>query len=51
MCRRNQLLGIGLLGLGLGLLIGCQTQAIFWCSFIGVAAMALGVVLLQRVKA
>lgn len=50
MCRKNRLIGVGLLGFGAGLLIACHVESIFWCSLFGIAALLVGVFLLQRTK-
>ena len=51
MCRRNQLLGMFLVGLGVGLLVACRVSSIFWCSCFGLAALLFGCTLLQRIRA
>ena len=48
MCRKNQLMGVSLLGLGVGLLLGCMVESAFWCSCFGVCAVVVGVCLLQK---
>ena len=50
MCRRNQLIGIALAGIGVGLLLGCHVESVFWCSIFGIAAVVVGLFLLQRSK-
>ena len=47
MCRRNQLLGVFLLGLGVGLLVACRVSSVFWCSCFGIAGALAGFFLLQ----
>lgn len=48
MCRRNQLLGLGLLVFGLGLLVGCWFEGEFVRNCIGVGCCAGGVLFLQK---
>lgn len=48
MCRRNLLLGLGLLAFGLGLLAGCWLESEFVRNCIGVGLLATGVLILQR---
>ncbi len=48
MCRKNQLLGVFLIGLGVGLVIACRSASAFWCSCLGFGAVALGVCVLQK---
>lgn len=50
MCRRNQLIRVALIGLGAGLLVGCQVESVFWCSIFGVAAIVAGVCMKQGTK-
>ena len=50
MCRRNQLLGVSLLGFGVGLIIACRVESIFWCTCFGLGALLLGVAILQKGK-
>ena len=50
MCRRNQLLGLLLVGFGVGLLVACRISAVFWCSCFGLGAVVIGVALLQKIK-
>ncbi len=51
MCRRNQLLGVLLVGLGIGLSVACRVQSVFWCTCFGLGALALGVCMLQKGRA
>lgn len=51
MCRRNQLLGMFLAGLGVGLLIACRVESVFWCSCFGLGGLFLAFVLLQKIRA
>lgn len=48
MCRRNQLLGIGLLVFGLGLLVACWFESEFVRNCFGVILIAAGVLILQK---
>jgi len=48
MCRRNQLQGVALVGLGLGLLVGCMIEGTFWCCALGIGAVLLGLVQCQK---
>lgn len=48
MCRRNQLRGCLILGLGLGLVIGQCLESGFLCNWGGIALIILGVCTLQR---
>lgn len=48
MCRKNQLLGVGMLLFGLGLLIGCWFETEFVRNCIGVGLIAGGILLLQK---
>lgn len=48
MCRRNQLLGVALLGFGAGLLLAWCIESVFWCSFFGVGSLLAGIFVLQR---
>jgi len=48
MCRKNLLLGLGLLAFGLGLLVGCWIENEFVRNCIGVGLIACGVLTLQR---
>lgn len=48
MCRRNQLLGFGMLAFGLGLLVGCRVESGFFCSCWGIILTVLGVIWLQK---
>lgn len=48
MCRRNLLLGVGLLSFGAGLLVGCWLDSEFLRYCVGLGLMAVGVLALQR---
>lgn len=48
MCRRNQLLGIFALGLGLGMLFAGLFESGFFCGCVGVCLMAGGILILQK---
>lgn len=48
MCRRNQLLGIGLMGFGVGLLAARLFESEFFCGCVGVAALVVGVMVMQK---
>lgn len=48
MCRRNQMLGIGLIGFGLGLLAASLFESVFFCGFVGVSICVVGIVVVQR---
>lgn len=48
MCRRTQLLGVGLMAFGLGLLASSLFESALWCGFVGVSLMAVGVIVTQK---
>lgn len=48
MCRQNQLLGVGAMGWGLGMLTACLFESTFFCGVVGLAILVGGVVLLQK---
>lgn len=48
MCRRNQLLGVFAMGLGVGLLAACWISSPFGCACVGIVAIIGGACLLQR---
>lgn len=48
MCRRNQLLGLGLLAFGLGLVVGCWMESEFVRNCLGIGLIAVGVLVLQK---
>lgn len=48
MCRRNLLLGLGLLAFGFGLMVACWLESEFVRSCIGLGLIALGVLVLQK---
>lgn len=43
MCRKNQLCGSALIAFGVGVLFGMLMEAGFFCGFIGLAIMSLGI--------
>jgi membrane-bound ClpP family serine protease len=47
-CRKNQLLGVALLGFGLGFLLASFFESGFLCGCLGLIAMVAGVVCLQK---
>lgn len=48
MCRRNQLLGVGLGCIGIGMLISCFFESGFFCCCIGIGLVAAGLFVLQK---
>lgn len=48
MCRRNQLLGLGILAFGLGLLVGCWLESVFVRNCLGIILLAAGVLVMQK---
>lgn len=48
MCRRNKLLGVGLMGFGAGLLAAGLFESVFFCGFVGVAVLIVGVMVVQK---
>ncbi len=48
MCRRNQLCGVWLAGVGIGLLVACFFESGFFCCCVGIGLVAAGVCLLQK---
>ena len=48
MCRRNQLLGVGLLSFGLGLLLVVWIEAEFLRWLFGIGLVTAGLALLQK---
>jgi len=48
MCRRNQLRGIFLLGLGLGILIGYMVESWLLCCCGGIALVAAALLILKQ---
>ena len=42
MCRRNQLLGMLLVGFGVGLLVAGLFESGFFCGCLGIGAICLG---------
>ena len=48
MCRRNQLLGVFAAGIGIGLLLACFFESMFFCGCVGISLMVTGVLILQK---
>lgn len=48
MCRKNQMIGLGVSGFGLGLLAACFFESVYFCVFVAVAMLVLGVVIMQK---
>lgn len=48
MCRRNQLLGLGILAFGLGLLVGCWLESELLRNCLGLGLLAAGVLCWQK---
>lgn len=48
MCRREQLRGLVMLGVGIGLLLGCWMESSFWQVCIGICLLGGGVLVLIR---
>lgn len=48
MCRKNQLLGVAVTAFGVGLLVASFFETPFFCGCLGLIAMAVGVVILQK---
>lgn len=48
MCRRNHLMGVGLMGFGLGLLLAGLFESGFFCGCVAVALLGIGACLLKR---
>lgn len=48
MCKRNQLLGLGIMGFGVGLLTAQLFESGFFCGCVGVAAMLVGFCVVQK---
>jgi len=48
MCRKNQLLGVTLLGFGLGLLVASFFETGFLCGCLGLIAMTAGILCTQK---
>ncbi len=48
MCRKNQLLGIATAAFGLGLLVASCFESAFLCGCVGIAAIVVGIVILQK---
>lgn len=48
MCRKNQMLGLGLMGFGAGLLCAGFFESVYLCGFVGITALVVGVVVMQK---
>lgn len=48
MCRRNQLLGVWVAGIGIGMLIACFFESGFFCCCVGIWLLIAGVCLTQK---
>ncbi len=48
MCRRNQLLGVALGGVGIGMLLACFFESGFFCCCLGVGLVMAGLCVLQK---
>ena len=48
MCRKNQLRGCLLLGIGIGLFAGCSIESWLISTFGGIILICLGVMILQK---
>ena len=48
MCRKNQLLGVGIIAFGLGLLTATFFESGLFCGCIGVGMLICGIMLLQK---
>lgn len=48
MCRRNQLLGVLIAGIGIGLLMASLFESGFFCSCVGICLIVSGVLVLQK---
>lgn len=48
MCRRNQLIGVAAVGFGLGLLAAGLFESAFFCGFLGIGAIVVGVIVMQK---
>lgn len=48
MFRRNQLLGVFLVGLGIGISVACRCESPFWWTCFGFGAVIIGICLLQK---
>lgn len=48
MCRRNQLLGIGLLALGIGLVLDCWIDGEFFRNCLGIILVGAGLLVLCK---
>lgn len=48
MCRKFQVIGAALAGCGLGLLVSGFFESEFFCGFVGVATLAVGIAVMQK---
>ena len=48
MCRRNQLIGMVLLGFGAGLLVASFFESLFFCGCLGLITMTGGVIVIRK---
>ena len=48
MCRQNQLRGMLLLGIGLGLLMGAWVESGVWCCLLGIGVAMAGILCVIR---
>ena len=48
MCRKNQLLGFLLAGVGIGLLLACFFESGFFCCCVGIGLLVSGVCLVRK---
>ena len=48
MCRRNQLLGALVAGMGMGFLLACWFESHFFCCCVGIWLVIAGVCLIQK---
>ncbi len=48
MCRRNQLLGVALGGVGIGMLLACFFESGFFCCCFGIMLVMAGLFVLQK---
>ena len=50
MCRKNLLISAALMGLGVGLAIGCRAESSFWCTCFGLGFVLFGITIIQKGK-
>ena len=48
MCRRNQLLGVAAVGVGIGMLLACFFESGFFCCCAGIGLVITGVLVLPK---